>query len=138
MFPPPLSALFETINSCSSAKDLAKQFDSLKAHAQEYADQIETRLPIIPMEVEICLSSLIVLNFVELIDEIVKKEIEKFIEDSLDYEYLYNETMVYLDCAIIQLDCPREKLIIESECIKPFKDLLLENFDVQVKSVVFA
>ena len=129
--PPPMGAIFEAIEACSSADELAEKFDLLK----KYVDDSKFDVPVIPLEVDVCLPSVVILNFDRLLSPDEISHLQAYLQDYDEFDWVC-EIAVDDRCAIFNLHAPDDKDTVEEELVKPAKPIL-DDFGIKIKSIIY-
>lgn len=110
---------------------------------KKYASELRNTLPIVPITVDMRYASLACIYFlkspkyINLFQEVdeLRECIEKYLAEK-QIEVLGIE--VYNDCVIIQENDPVDKQTWEEETIPIIQELLMNEFDSDIKSIVYA
>lgn len=142
ILPGPIAAIIDTINECSSENELKSKFDQLKHYSEEYAKILRNTLPTIPISVEVEYASVVVLYYliepqninVFLDIEEFQKQLEIILEEGMGSMEDYEICSEYI---VLQSEIPISKSDWQDGPIQIFKEILNEEFNIKIKSILY-
>ncbi|AIY78950.1 hypothetical protein FDB15_14055 [Clostridium botulinum] len=137
--PMPIVAIIDAINECESEDELKLKYNELKQYVKEYAKV----LPNIPMSVEVEYASVVALYYliephninILLNTKQLQEEIELILEEQMED---IEEFEVRSDYIILQSPDQISKREWQDGAIQTLREILDEEFNIKIKSILYA
>ena len=143
LLPMPVATIMDAINECESEDELKSKFSELKRYSEEYTKEYTKVIPSMPLSVDVEYASIVVLYYLiephNINNFLNMKQLQEQIELILDNRIDSIESFeVYSDYIILQSSGQISKIDWQNGAIKTLKEILNEEFDIKIKSILYA